>query len=242
MTELGLGLSAVRRYEDALSVGEAELATLRRFVDSKDNILSVQSNLACTYELLGRSNEALSLRQEVYSGRLKLEGEEHIYTLNAANNYATSLQILERFKEAKSLMRKTVPKARRVLGEAHEITLGMRQNYAMSLYQDPASTLDDLREAVTTLEETERTMRRVFGGAHPTTVNIGRGLRNARAALATREGDDVSSVCDAVEKMTPGYRVSKRITKNLVQHKTYPLIFATRSAKPTCRDPLAAPR
>ena len=190
MTELGLGLSAVRRYEDALSVGEAELATLRRFVDSKDNILSVQSNLACTYELLGRSNEALSLRQEVYSGRLKLEGEEHIYTLNAANNYATSLQILERFKEAKSLMRKTVPKARRVLGEAHEITLGMRQNYAMSLYQDPASTLDDLREAVTTLEETERTMRRVFGGAHPTTVNIGRGLRNARAALATREAGE----------------------------------------------------
>ena len=190
MTELGLGLSAVRRYEDALSVGEAELATLRRFVDSKDNILSVQSNLACTYELLGRSNEALSLRQEVYSGRLKLEGEEHIYTLNAANNYATSLQILERFKEAKSLMRKTVPKARRVLGEAHEITLGMRQNYAMSLYQDPASTLDDLREAVTTLEETERTMRRVFGGAHPTTVNLGRGLRNARAALATREAGE----------------------------------------------------
>ncbi len=190
MTELGLGLSAVRRYEDALSVGEAELATLRRFVDSKDNILSVQSNLACTYELLGRSNEALSLRQEVYSGRLKLEGEEHIYTLNAANNYATSLQILERFKEAKSLMRKTVPKARRVLGEAHEITLGMRQNYAMSLYQDPTSTLDDLREAVTTLEETERTMRRVFGGAHPTTVNIGRGLRNARAALATREAGE----------------------------------------------------
>ena len=204
MTELGLGLSAVRRYEDALSVGEAELSTLRRLGGTPDNILSVQSNLACTYELLGRSNEALSLRQEVYSGRLKLEGEEHIYTLNAANNYATSLQILERFKEAKSLMRKTVPKARRVLGEAHEITLGMRQNYAMSLYQDPASTLDDLREAVTTLEETERTMRRVFGGAHPTTVNIERGLRNARAALRAREGDDVSSVCDAVEKMTPG--------------------------------------
>ena len=182
MTELGLGLSAVKQHEDALSVGEAELATLRRFVDSKDNILSVQSNLACTYELLGRSNEALSLRQEVYSGRLKLEGEEHIYTLNAANNYATSLQILERFKEAKSLMRKTVPKARRVLGEAHEITLGMMQNYAMALYMDDGATLNDLREAVTTLEETARTARRVLGGAHPLVVGIEIHLRNARAA------------------------------------------------------------
>ncbi len=129
-------------------------------------------------------------------------------TLNAAANYAASFYALDRFEEARSLLRKTMPVARRVLGEAHEITLGMRQNYAMSLYQDPASTLDDLREAVTTLEETERTMRRVFGGAHPTTVNIERGLRNARAALRAREGevegDDVSSVCDAVEKMTPG--------------------------------------
>ncbi|CAH0370499.1 unnamed protein product [Pelagomonas calceolata] len=202
MTELGLGLSAVYQHEDALSVGEAELSTLRRLGGTPDNILSVMSNLACTYELIGRSNEALSLRKDVYSGRLKLDGEEDI--LNAANNYATSLAALKRFEEAKSLMRKTVPKARGVLGEAHEITLGMMQNYAMALYMDDGATLDDLREAVTTLEETGQMRRRVFGGAHPLTQNLERGLRKARAVLRAREGDDVSSVCDAVEKMTPG--------------------------------------
>ena len=57
---------------------------------------------------------------------------------------------------------------------------------------------------MTTLEDMERIARRVFGGAHPLTQNLERGLRKARAVLRAREGDDVSSVCDAVEKMTPG--------------------------------------
>ena len=190
MTEVGLGLSAVNQHKDASSVGEAELSKMRRLGDSKDNILSVQSNLACTYEMIGRRNEALSLRQEIYSGRLKLGGEEDENTLNAANNYATSLYGLKRFEESKALMRKTVPKARRVLGEAHEITLGMRHNYALALFGDPGATLDDFREAVVTFEETERTMRRVFGGAHPLTTGVEAPLRRARAALRAREAGE----------------------------------------------------
>ena len=73
-----------------------------------------------------------------------------------------------------------------------------------ALYSDAAATLDDLREAATTLEDTARLARRVFGGAHPLTGRIERSLHNARAMLLFREGDDVSSVCEAVEKMTPG--------------------------------------
>jgi hypothetical protein len=68
----------------------------------------------------------------------------------------------------------------------------------MALYEDSAATLNDFREAVTTLEETERTARRVLGGAHPQVVQVGLCLRKARAALAAREGDGVSSVCEAV--------------------------------------------
>ena len=41
------------------------------------------------------------MRRDVYSGRLKLDGEEHKYTLIAANNYSSSLNSLERFEEAK---------------------------------------------------------------------------------------------------------------------------------------------
>ena len=63
----------------------------------------------------------------------------------------------------------------------------MRWIYARALFQDADATLDDLREAVTTLEDMERAARRVLGGAHPLTTDFECGLRDARAALATRE-------------------------------------------------------
>ena len=128
------------------------------------------------------------MQRKVYSGRLKLNGEEHLETLRAAYNYANSLFDLRRFQEAKSLLRKAVPVARRVLGESHEITLQMRWLYAVALYRDPSATLDGLLEAVTTLEDTERTARRVLGGAHPTTREIGRSLQNARTRETRARG------------------------------------------------------
>ena len=65
--------------------------------------------------------------------------------------------------------------------------LWIRWTYAKALYEDDASTLDDLREAATTLEDTARTARRVLGGAHPLTLVHESNLRNARAALRARE-------------------------------------------------------
>ena len=94
--------------------------------------------------------------------------------------------------------------ARRVLGENHELMLMMRWAYARALYRDAGATLDDLNEAVTTLEDVGRIARRVLGGANPLTVDIERALRDARAALSAREGDDARSVCDGVATMTPG--------------------------------------
>ncbi len=147
----------------------------------------MQSNLAGTYYRLGLFNEALPLYRDAHSGRLKLLGEEHGYTLTGANNYASTLLNLERFEEAKSLLRRTVPVARRVLGDSNDTTLRARQIYAVAFCDDPAATLEDLREAMTTLEDAERITRRVFGGAHPLTVDIEGHLGHARAALRACE-------------------------------------------------------
>ena len=132
------------------------------------------------------------MRRDAYSGRLKLNGEEHGHTLHAAYNYAGSLVDLERFAEANALLRKLIPVARRVLGENQGLTLDMRWNYAAALCKDPAATLDDVREAVTTLEEAERAKRRVLGGDHPVTTKIERDLRNLRAKLRAREAPSKS--------------------------------------------------
>ena len=136
-----------------------------------------------TYGQLGRDEQALQIERDVYSARLKLNGEEHERTVTAATNYAASLMQSKRYAEAKALLRKTVPVARRVLGESHDLALKMRWFYAARLYQDDDASPDDIREAVNMLEELERTVRRVFGGAHPLTEGIEEELRDARAVL-----------------------------------------------------------
>ena len=188
MNQLGNGLCDGDHDEDALSVREADLSTRLRLGDSEENLLAAQSNLALSYQLLGRFEEGLRMRRDVYFGCLKVFGAEHVKTLLEANNYAGALKILKgRFEEAKALLRKTMPVARRVIGEEHLLTFKMRKIYAASLSNDPAATLDDLREAVMTLEELARTARRVLGGAHPFTVEVERNLGDVRAALRARE-------------------------------------------------------
>jgi hypothetical protein len=186
MTLLGNGLHVAKHHEDALTVYEAQLSMERRLGAPEEIILVTQGNLAMTYQVLGRDEEAMRVKREVYSGYLRLYGEEHRRTLLAANNYAASLFDLRRFKEAKSVQRKMTPVARRVLGESHELTISMRQNFAMVLYKSTGATLDDLREAVATLEEIERTARRVMGGAHPLTVKIVSRARRPRSNAAVR--------------------------------------------------------
>ena len=191
INQLGNGLYAGGYYADSLSVQEADLALKRRLGEPEGHILVIQNNLANTYAELGHLEKALSMVRDVYSGRLKLNGEEHEETLGAAFNYAISLIEIERFEEAKFLLRKTIPVGRRVFGENHEDALKMKWIYARALFEDPSATPDDLREAVTTLEDAERIARRVFGGAHPLTKGIEEDLRDAQA-LRAREAPSPS--------------------------------------------------
>ncbi len=186
MNMLGAGLSEGNRPEDTLSVQEAELAMGRRVGASEETILAVQGNIARTYRALGRLEEALRMRRDVYSATLKLLGNDNRDTLIEANGMANLLLDVKSFKEAKSLLRKTMPVSQRVLGENDEVMFAMRLNYADSLYKDEGATLDDLREAVTTLEDGRRIARRVLGGGHPISAAFERYLRNARAALLKR--------------------------------------------------------
>ena len=188
MRMLGNGLYDGEHYEDSLSVKETELSMLRRIGASKNLMLIAQSNLASTYQMVGRFEQASRILRDVYSLRLKLNGEEDENTLLAASNYANSLLHLRRYDEAKTLVRDAMLVARRVLGESHEATLKMSGCYADALRRrgDPSAKLDDLREAVRTLEDADRIARRVLGGAHPTAAALGQTLQNTRTMLAVR--------------------------------------------------------
>ena len=185
MNLLGNGLHEVGHHEDELSAREAELSTLRRLGGTEAELLGVLGNLALTYEELGRP-EALQMKQDVYNGNLKLNGEEHGNTLMAASNYTNLLLDLRRFEEARSLLRKMIPVARRALGEGAVNTLRMRWIYARAIYLDASATLNDLHESVETLESVARVWIRVFGEAHPETPKAQDALKIARGALAAR--------------------------------------------------------
>ncbi len=187
MEQLANGLVEAEQYEDALSVQEATLAMKLRLDYPEEDILIVQGNLAGIYAELGHLEKALRLKQDVYSGRLKLHGEEHDKTLLAAYNYANSLLDLKRFEEGKALLRRMLPVARGVLGDSNRTTLMTRWNYAKALVNDPGATLDDIREAVTSLEELAPYARRVFGSAHPIATGIEHSLERSREALRARE-------------------------------------------------------
>ncbi|CAH0372905.1 unnamed protein product [Pelagomonas calceolata] len=190
ITVLYDGLCKADNYEDAVSVQEAELCMLRRlgYSESHEIMLAAKTNLSGTYTCLGLAEQAVQIEEDIYSGRLKLNGEEHEHTLTAANNYAIALVNLERFAEARSLMCKTIPVARRVFGASHYYTLRMKSIYAATLYKDTGATLDDLRESVETLEKhTVPTARHVMGRTHPVTQKIEDDLRRSRAALRARE-------------------------------------------------------
>ena len=86
MGALGLGLYGAKHYEDALTVQEAKLSMVQRLGASEYTILAVQGNLAGTYEALRRNEEAIRVRNAVYSERLRICGREDEETLRAANN------------------------------------------------------------------------------------------------------------------------------------------------------------
>ena len=200
MNILGNGLHDAGQFEDSLSVKEAELSMAQRFGDSESNMLITQGNLANAYAILGRQEEALRMRRKVYSGFLKLYGEEHEDTLREGDNYTLSLLGLKRFDQAKTMLCRMMPVARRALGPSHRTTLRMSWHFAMVIYENDRATLDDLREAVTTLADAGRIARRVLGGMHPFTGVIEDLLRRSRAAL--RAHGDVSSICEGVGAMT----------------------------------------
>ena len=176
-------------HEDALLARQAELSLMKRVGAPGDHMLAAQTRVGYSYNALGRHEEGLPLQRDVYSGRLKLHGENHQETIWSAGYLANSLYRTRRFDEGKALLRKVIPVARRVLGKGNIDVVRLRWSYASFLYRAPDATLDDIREAVATMEETYGTVRRVFGAEHAYTREMNPGdLRCAQAELRAREG------------------------------------------------------
>jgi hypothetical protein len=158
---------------------------MRRLGASEESMLIAQSNLAITYSLLGRSDEALLKFREVYAGEKSLFGSSDERMLSAANNLVHELQRQKKHAEAVSILREPLSEARRAFGDDHEMTLKLGSLLADSLVAPGTErTIDGLREAIAIREDVCKRSRRLLGGSHPQTQIRQRALDFARSALA----------------------------------------------------------
>ena len=79
---------------------EAELSMMRRLGASEEACSPLRPILRARMERLDGLKRPCGCERDVYSGRLKLNGEEHEQTLLAANNYATSLGDLKALRRS----------------------------------------------------------------------------------------------------------------------------------------------
>ena len=185
---LGNSLYRNGKSSEALPVLEANLALVRRYFSrSRETIFSVQTNLSNCLDDLGRNDEALALKREIYARSVATLGVSHEDTIISGNNLVISLDKLGLGHESQPLLRdQLLPAARRSLGSDHALTLALNQNLAAALQFNPKRTRDDLLEAETITQDVLQRRRRVFGPAHPETRKAERALSGLRAQLAAR--------------------------------------------------------
>ena len=145
----------------------------------------MQGNIAGTYRALGRTEQALSLRRDVYSGTVKLKGKQHAESITECSNLIINLLELRRFQEAKRLLREVIPVARRVLGNEHTSTLSLCEDLSRATILDVECSANERREAIRTVEDTLGVMRRVLGPQHPDTKRVQQNLEAYREAFPT---------------------------------------------------------
>ena len=140
---LGSALDTNERSAEALPVLEAFLALNRRLWPHAEHaILNAQASLAVCLQNLGRCDEALVLRREIYANYVAMFGVSHEHTIVSGSNLAMSTKP----HEAKTLVRdQLLPAARQSLGPDHNLTLGLGEILVAALANNPDCTRDDLR-------------------------------------------------------------------------------------------------
>ncbi len=171
LAALGRSLGTAQHHEESLVAFESRLEIMKRVFPfiAPVAIIMCKDNISTCYDNLGRYDEALALKRELYTSWLRLAGPKGVDTYRAALNLAIVLlrRPEENASEAKSFLGEVLPRAERALGPDHNHTLEMRVMLGDATHKAPDATLDDCREAEKNLQDVIRRYRRRFGDAHP---------------------------------------------------------------------------
>ena len=193
---LGCALYADGQYEDARDTFLAHLKVIKTqgqtWQDTEKPLAMTRENLAKCAHALGRLDELLAMRREMYAETSAKHFVTDQRTIDAALNLASALLSSDETEEAQKFCRETLRKLKRGCppNDARVVTLTCA--LAQTLY-DPAAQdrdylMQDVQEAETLLMEALQASRQAFGAAHTQTARVRQELDAVRAA---RKGDAV---------------------------------------------------
>jgi tetratricopeptide (TPR) repeat protein len=136
--------------------------------------LFARGNLASSYWQAGRTQDAITLQEEIVDDAERLLGPEHPSTLRSRANLGSSYSDAGRTQDAIRIEERVLDDAERLLGPEDTMTLRARGNLAISYAQDGRT-----QEAITLLEQAVADLERLLGEKHPYTLTTRGNLANA---------------------------------------------------------------
>ena len=107
--------------------------------------LAARGNLAFSYQLVGRTGEAIATGEQVATDAERLLGPEHPATLVARGSLALSYSLVGRTGEAIAIGEQVAADAERLLGPEHPDTLIVRANLAMAKTEQGSRGTDGIK-------------------------------------------------------------------------------------------------
>ncbi|MFD5436468.1 tetratricopeptide repeat protein [Kitasatospora sp. NPDC127067] len=174
LVEAGLYATGIQYWTHLATTSERVLGG-----DHPDTLAAL-GNLAQSCWEAGRTDEAMSLQEQVLADLQRLHGSDHPTVLMARNNLAATYSEAGRVEDAIGLQEQVLADRRHELGADHPDTLTSRNNLAATYLE--AGRVED---AIGLQEQVLADRRRVLGADHPDTLTS----RNNLAVMYLHAGD-----------------------------------------------------
>ena len=156
-----------QEHTGPMQLGLAEALCTRlqgRPAEDNDRLLS-QNGLAVAYDQAGRFAEAEPLYRDLFATRHRVDGPNHVNTLQVAGNLGGILLNQRKLNLAEAVYRDTLERQRQALGTEHQDTLGTAHNLALVLQLH-----SKFAEAEPLVRDTLAIQQRVLGEGHVITL------------------------------------------------------------------------
>ena len=163
-------------YGDALRLQEISHDTVSETLElCHPNTIKASANLAVTYALLGRYQDAELLQVEVLKQRTKLLGIDHPDTIMASANLAATYSQLGRYQDAELLEVEVLKQRTKLLGIDHPDTIRASENLAVTYHK-----LQRYGDAEQLQMEAVKRFTNILGDHHPETIHASKWLDHMR--------------------------------------------------------------